>query len=440
MKQQKLFDILSPLAKKENLEFDFFLQESESLSISFQNGKLSHHSFSKDRNFSLRLIKDGKAGSSYTKDLLPDKIKEVFKKAFLSWKVSEKQEAGELPSKSTFQSLKNHTIKKDISFEEKASLAESMDKAASKTGKNIQSLLNKIAELKNQITFGNSKNTGGHFSNDYIVAISHSLAKGEKNMGQGLAFQASKNYQDMKETLGRMSAKKALQKANSVAPKTGLYPVLFTGELAPPVLLGLLLQHFDGKRIYEKLSLLQNTLGEKKFSHHLTITDDPFSPWGLKLRPFDGEGYPCCKKPLVNKGVIQNYLTNSFLAKKLKLPHTAHAWRMPDGRIAVEATNTEILPGSVAVEKIRSRFKKLIELDYLKGLAGYNPISGDFSIESEGFLWTEGERHPISQFTVSGNIIRLFAELSQITKESYMGLNGLKAPALLVPSLSIAGK
>ena len=154
--------------------------------------------------------------------------------------------------------------------------------------------------------------------------------------------------------------------------------MLFTGELAPPVLLGLLLQHFDGKRIYEKLSLLQNTHGEKKFSDQLTITDNPFAAWGLRIRPFDGEGYPCRKTLLANKGVVKNYFTNSFLAKKLKLPHTAHAGRMEDGRIAIEATNTEMLPGNTPLQTIRSSFKKLIELDYLKGLAGYNPVSGGF--------------------------------------------------------------
>ena len=213
MNRQKFFDILAPLAKKENLEFDFFLKEANNFSISFQNGRFSNHSFSEERNFSLRLIKDGKAGSSYTKDLSPEKIKEVFRKAFLSWKVSEKQEAGALSSDSTFQMLKNNVIEEDVSFKEKAALVESMDKAASKEGKNVQSLLNKIAESKQQITFSNSKNAGGHFSSSYIAAVSHSLAGGDKNKGQGLAFQISKNYRDMTENPGRQSAQKALQKS-----------------------------------------------------------------------------------------------------------------------------------------------------------------------------------------------------------------------------------
>ena len=99
-----------------------------------------------------------------------------------------------------------------------------------------------------------------------------------------------------------------------------------------------------------------------------------------------------------------------------------------------------MLSGSSSIQDMTEISKEVIEVDFLKGLAGYNNISGDFSIESEGFLWSKGEARPITQFTISGNIINLFANILKVGKDSYVGSNGLKAPTFLVPELSVAGK
>ena len=147
------------------------------------------------------------------------------------------------------------------------------------------------------------------------------------------------------------------------------------------------------------------------------------------------------KTPLVQKGVLENYLTSSFFARALKAPHTKKAhWINDKGSLSVSTSNLVMPEGDSSLEEMLGEFPQVIVIDILKGFAGYNAVSGDFSIESEGFLWEKGEAKPICQFTVSSNIKDLFSNILKIGQDSEIYAGTVKAPSFLVPDLMIAGK
>ena len=82
----------------------------------------------------------------------------------------------------------------------------------------------------------------------------------------------------------------------------------------------------------------------------------------------------------------------------------------------------------------------------MKGFhAGANVISGDFSIESEGFVIENGElTRPVRSFTVAGNFYDLLKAItavgSNVELPSAMGMTAFGAPSVLVEQLSVAGK
>ena len=123
----------------------------------------------------------------------------------------------------------------------------------------------------------------------------------------------------------------------------------------------------------------------------------------------------------------------------MKIPHTKKALWLED-QMLISSTNLVMNPGDSSFEELLCEFPQVIVIDTLKSMAGYNPASGDFSIEAEGFLY-EGTKllHPLSQFTVSGNILDLFSNILKIENQSHNYIS-VKAPAFLVPELSISGK
>ena len=77
--------------------------------------------------------------------------------------------------------------------------------------------------------------------------------------------------------------------------------------------------------------------------------------------------------------------------------------------------------------------------------AGANPITGDFSLQSSGFLIEGGKKTTfVKSFTVAGNYYDLLKNITAVADNtqlpSAMGITAFGAPSTLVEKLSIAGK
>ena len=85
-------------------------------------------------------------------------------------------------------------------------------------------------------------------------------------------------------------------------------------------------------------------------------------------------------------------------------------------------------------------------IDSLGGLhAGANAITGDFSLQSGGFMIENGVKTvPVKSFTVAGNFFDLLKNITALADNSQlpsaMGMTAFGAPTVLVEGLSVAGK
>ncbi|MGI9549364.1 MAG: TldD/PmbA family protein [Bdellovibrionales bacterium] len=437
---QNQFDDLS---QKNKVEFDFYAYENKSHCISFEKQKLKNYSSSEDKNLALRVSNEDQSGVSYTKDFSKESLKTCFQQALNSLKISDKKERGETSFNQEYKNMESELYDPKLSsvkLAEKLEKVKSMDQSSLSVDDRIQPAFNVAQDQESSLIFGNNKQAQGRYKTNEVFAYSYSLAIDKNHRSQGITQKNSRNYTkiDFKK-LGEDSARKSLKKLRFSIPQTKRYSVVFEAGQASSTLVSILLSHLNGKNIYDNLSLLKNSLNQKKLSSLVSLYDDPFAIWGASSAPFDGEGFASQKTDLVKQGVIQNYLTNSFVSKKLKVPHTSKAFRSDNGLVTVGSTNAVMEEGQDSFSSLVQNDSKVIVIDMLKGMAGYNAISGDFSIESEGFLWDRGESQAICQFTVSGNLIDVFARISKVANDSLVYNGSYKIPSFFVPELSIAG-
>ena len=87
-----------------------------------------------------------------------------------------------------------------------------------------------------------------------------------------------------------------------------------------------------------------------------------------------------------------------------------------------------------------------IYITAVKGLhAGADATTGDFSIESEGFLIEGGKKTTyVRSFTIAGNFFELLKNIDSLSDTVEWGIPGgftvFGAPAVLVRDMSVAGK
>ena len=73
--------------------------------------------------------------------------------------------------------------------------------------------------------------------------------------------------------------------------------------------------------------------------------------------------------------------------------------------------------------------------------AGANPITGDFSLSSSGFMIEGGKKgRPVKSFTVSGNFFELLKKIEKVGADLEFLRGKWGAPSVLVRDMAIAGK
>ena len=437
------YDWILPLVKKEGMEFDLHACSQGDTQIVFQKKELKNYSYSQGRHINLRVLKGDKAGASYTKDFSKSSVEDCCRRAIDSLQLSDQQTAGDLSENQDYQSAVDFYDKsfEDSSLEGKLEKANQLNSACLNFDKRVQPIYSSVSDSDVVSAFVNSRGLSSTCRLNNVFAHCYSLAVDKENRANGFIESHSRNYHDINfSQIGKKSAEQAVKKLNYKIPKTKKYPVIFKSGQAVSALLSRLAELMNGKSVFEGKSLFKDSLNKKIFSDNFSLYDDPLAVWGANSQFFDGEGFASEKTVLTQDGFLKNYLTSSFYAKALKVPHTKKAYWLATGALDISGTNLIMSEGDSSFQSLLSEFPQVVVIDRLKGWAGYNSISGDFSIESEGFLWEDAEFKPLCQFTVSGNIAQLFSHILKVGNDGIIYGGSIKAPSFLTSELMIAGQ
>ncbi len=145
-------------------------------------------------------------------------------------------------------------------------------------------------------------------------------------------------------------------------------------------------------------------LGERVASENVTVIDDGTLPGLFGTSPFDDEGVPSRRTVVIDRGVLQSYLLNSYTARKLGLRTTGNAARGVTGNAGVGHGNFFLQKGERSPEEIIRGIRQGLYVTELIG-HGVNVVTGDYSRGAAG-LWIEnGEfAYPVSEITIAANL------------------------------------
>ncbi|MBQ9762358.1 MAG: TldD/PmbA family protein [Oscillospiraceae bacterium] len=249
-----------------------------------------------------------------------------------------------------------------------------------------------------------------------------------------------------REALAAKAAAQAKAKLGGEVPETGLYPIVFGPEAMAD-----LLQTFSGifsaEAARKGLSKLAGAEGTAIAADIVTIVDDPFHPDSPCPQPFDAEGSPTRRKFVVEKGILNTLLydlKNAHLAGKTTTGNAAKgSYKSPVG---IRPFTMTIAPGDLPPEEILAKAQGGIYIDSLTGLhAGADSVSGDFSLQSAGYLIQNGKKaNHVKNFTVAGNFFDMLKSITAVGSDTQvpkpLGTTAFGAPTVLVEKLSVAGK
>ena len=226
-------------------------------------------------------------------------------------------------------------------------------------------------------------------------------------------------------------------------------PVVFT-SLATLCLLMPLEQGLNGRFVYEGASPLGEKLGTQVLDPRFTLVDDGCLDFAALSAPYDDEGTPTARKPLIEDGVVRQFLYDLKTAAQAGAAPTGngfkaqgfgeHSYHLPP---TIMPTTRVVLPGDTSLEEMLRGLDEALLVQDVIGLGQGNILSGEFSNNvSMGFLVRNGEVvGRVKNTMIAGNVYELLKDqligLSD-RAEWYFGI--MSTPAIAIDGVGVVSQ
>ena len=440
MKYDKFFE----LAKAAGIsDAELYIAESSDLSFGLFHGEVTSYENNNAKNIVARGLVNGRFGAARC-DVWDLKRAEYLVKEIKENALVSENDDPAIIFEGSPKYKKVSTFNKDlanVTFEEKLNKMLELEKEI----KNGDSRVVEVAEVEysekfESVTLLNSKGLKLNQKSNYFVAFGVAVASNGAQVKSDYDLCLNNDFSklDVKE-LAKKIVSKTVNQLGGEACKTGVYKAV----LAPNVVtsfLRTLVSYASSEEVQRKSSLFMGKLNEKVASSKITVEDKPLEKC-VFARTFDDEGVATSNKFIIKNGVLQTYLYNLKTAAKENRESTGNGYRNASG-IGVSCPYLSLKPGKKSQEELFNLVGDGVYITQVSGLhAGLNPQSGDFSLQSSGFLIKDGKLdRGLDIITVSGNILKIFEDVKEVGSDLEVSPSGVSCSSLLIKKLAVSGK
>lgn len=215
----------------------------------------------------------------------------------------------------------------------------------------------------------------------------------------------------------------------------GEFPILFAPSSARSIA-AMLLQMCSGPATLFVETLSLGKVGDAICSPHLTLVDDATRKDGIGSAPFDHEGVKPARKVIIERGVIKDYLLNSYYGRSLRRSSTGNAVANGDARFGVRHTNAFIEKSDSDPNDILAGVKR--GLLVTRFLSPSMTLSVNFTQAVEGF-WIENGKvsYPVRAAAIAAPLRGMLEGIVAVGKDLDPDA-AVASPTLLVNKMNVS--
>ena len=425
-------------------EYELYYQSDESTSIEAFQHEINQFTSSKDGGVCFRCIVGGKMGYASTEELSEQQAAAVVEKAADNASVLEAEEQVFLcEGGQEYQPLEDRSFPMPTTDEVINTVLATQEKLYQASPAVIDGSQTQGIVEKSELAIFNSKGLDLYCENTLSGLIAVAVVTDGKEMANDYQIKLAKLDTIDLDILTKKAADTALQKLGGEPAPTGQYPVVFDPD-AMSSLLQTYSSIFSSEAAQKGLSKLAGQEGKVIASPLVTVVDDPFHKSNLFAKNFDAEGSPTYCKNVIENGEFKTLLYNLKTAAVAGKKTTGNAAKAGyAGNVAISPFTMYLAPGEMTEDELLAKAGEGVYINSLGGLhAGADPISGDFSLQSSGFMIRDGKKAEyVKSFTVAGNFYELLKNITAVASNLEMpGMGRFGSPSVLVEGLSVAGK
>lgn len=435
-------------AAADGAEAEVIITEVKESDVYVEGGNVEKLSQAGSRGMGVRVINGGKTGYAYTSDFSDASIEQTWRTAVELSEVATADEFRKLPEP---EPIPNEDLRiydaslAERSISEKIEFAKQVERAALEYDERVFLTNNcSYGDSISHTYMANSKGFAESYGRTVCRAFLFAIARdADGGMVNTVGFGASNFFSELDaEAIGQQAARKAVS--------------ILGGKPVPTQTASVVLDHFVGAQILaayaqalsaenwqRSRSFLMGKLGQEVGSSMVTLMDNGRLPGGVASAPFDGEGVPTKATRLIDEGVLQDLMYDSYTAAKEGKISTGNAGRSGHRSMpSLAPSNFYMQPGHKSPEEIIKGVEKGLYIISVMQTGGIDPVTGDCSMAANG-LWIEGGeiKQAVGGVTIATTLGDLLQNISDVGNDLQQlpFFGSLGVPTLRVDHVTIGG-
>ncbi len=426
-------------------EAEAWCEDTTGRKIRVYGGAVESLSDSGGRGIGIRAFLDGRVGYAYGTDLGPEGLRSIASTAASVAAVADPDEHAGLPEAfgaTAVEGLES-TAMAGFSTERKVELALAVERAA-RSRPGVSQVENAVySDSEGAAAIANSRGFSASYAATSAWAYASAFAGEGQDLMTGLGVGLARDPGALDpEAIGVEAAERAVALAGARRPASRRCPVVLDTFVAASFA-GFIGAMLSADSVQRGRSLFAGRQGEEVADSSFVLTDEGCDPDGPASAPFDGEGSPTRRTPLIDGGRLAGFLYDTRTARKDARETTANAGRSYRTAPSVGATNLLVQPGGSTLPELFARAGDGLYVTDVAGLhSGVNPVSGTFSVGASGRLIEGGELGaPVREITIAGDLVGMLRDVVAVGSEGrWVPLAGsVRAAPMLIGEMTMSG-
>lgn len=424
-------------------EIELYESSSVSNKITLFQGKVNTYTLNNTKSLSMRGKYNGQMGYASTESFDEEGINHCLKTLIQNAKYLSSTDVDYMfDGNAEYVKVENPVANyEEVSFEEKVNFLSKLESRLINFDKRIVNVELTYMERASKTRLINSH--GINLSKEYSYMVFYAEALAVDGDQSAAKFEADVNTKFSELDADKVFNKLTENVINSLGAgfvQSGKYPVVLSRDVASSIV-SAFSSVFSGESAMRKMSILVDKVNQQVFGKNITIINDPFTDKALFKESFDDEGVPCQTIEVVKNGVFTGFFHNLRSANFFKQAPTGNGFRH-GASTTVSPVNLHVQEENFTEDEIIATIENGIYITEVNGLhAGLNPISGNFNVQSSGYLIENGKKtKPVTLFVLSSNFYEMLNNVEAIANNTEPNFNGIASPSLKIKEVQISGK
>ncbi len=421
--------------------------ESVRTEVRARAGEVDALTSASSRGLGVRVIVGGRMGYAWAADPDGDKAAGLLEAARGAAAHATPDESNALPDAERAEDLpglfRENLLR--VEPERKVALALDLERVAVSSNADVRRVEEVMyGDAVSRVTLASTAGVAAEYRRTDCWCVASTIAERDGDTQTGFSFRVAREPDELEwEEAAEEAAERGARLLGATKPATERLPVVLD-PWAAASFLGVLASGLSAEEVQKGRSLLAGLVGESVGSEVVTLVDDGRLADGPASAPFDDEGVPTSRTPLIERGVLRGFLHNTVTAGRSGSASTGNASRPSyRGVPGVSPRNLLVEPGSAPAEALLAGAGRAVYVQEVKGVhSGANPVSGEFSVGASGLRVEGGElAEPLREMTIASTLPEVLKGVVAVGSDVrfLLGAGAIGTPTILVGEMTVAG-